>query len=123
MNRYMVIDFKENVILDLNKIDMDFKENEQSCGSTKCTNMEELIGELYATIDCIEYNVQNNEWNANRMNRYMVIDFKTKTTFDLNKINMDFEENDNYTGSVSCINIENLIDELKEYVEYLENNK
>lgn len=61
MNRYMVIDFETNTILDLNKIDMDFKENEQFCGSTKCTNVEELIGELYATIDCLEYNLKNNK--------------------------------------------------------------
>ena len=57
------------------------------------------------------------------MNRYMVVDFKTNTILDLNKIDVDFEENYEYTGSVSCRDREDLINELKEYIKFLENNK
>jgi hypothetical protein len=58
-----------------------------------------------------------------KLNRYMVVDFETNTILDLNKIDVDFEENHKYTGSVSCIDREDLIRELKEYIEYLESNK
>jgi hypothetical protein len=54
------------------------------------------------------------------MNRYILIDFEKNTLYNLEKVKIDFEENESQTSGISCINKEDLIIELKKQVEELE---
>ena len=54
------------------------------------------------------------------MNRYTLIDYKNNIIYDLNKVEIDFEENEEQTSSVSCRDKKDLIEELKEMIKYLE---
>ena len=45
MNRYIVIDLKENCISNLNKIDTCFDENEIQTSSVSCIDKKDLIDE------------------------------------------------------------------------------
>lgn len=57
------------------------------------------------------------------MNRYILIDFEKLEISSINKIETDFEENENYTSSVPCINRKDLIKTLKEYIPDLEGSR
>lgn len=46
MNRYILIDLQENCISNLEKVDVDFEENEYQTGSVSCIDREDLISEL-----------------------------------------------------------------------------
>jgi hypothetical protein len=54
------------------------------------------------------------------MNRYTLIDFKNNIIYDLEKVEIDFEENKEQTSSVFCEDKKDLIEELKEIIKYLE---
>ena len=54
------------------------------------------------------------------MNRYMLIDFDTKTIFNLNKVNINYDENLQQTGSCTCRDDEDIINELKDMIQFLE---
>lgn len=61
MNRYMVIDFKENVISSLGKIYTDFEENESQTSSVNCIDKCDLLNtlqeEIKELIDLYDYRV------------------------------------------------------------------
>lgn len=46
MNRYIVVDFKENVLYSMEKVELDFPENEEQTSSITCVDKEQLIEEL-----------------------------------------------------------------------------
>lgn len=50
MNKYLLVDFKNNTILNLTKVDTDFEENEQQTSSTSCLNKADLLNTLLDTI-------------------------------------------------------------------------
>ena len=54
------------------------------------------------------------------MNRYLLIDFETNTLYNIEKVDINFEENEIQTSSVSCIDKDDLIQELKEQIGELE---
>lgn len=45
MNRYILIDLKDNVLYSLDKVEINFKENEAQTSSVSCSNKIELIKE------------------------------------------------------------------------------
>lgn len=45
MNRYILIDLRENVLYSLDKVEINFKENEEQTSSVSCFNKIELIKE------------------------------------------------------------------------------
>lgn len=47
------------------------------------------------------------------MNRYLVVDFENLEILSLNKVDMDFEENETYTSSISCIDEVDLVKTLQ----------
>lgn len=62
------------------------------------------------------------------MNRFLIIDFKKLEILSINKIDMNFEENNHFTGSIKCIDKKDLINTLKkeidaEITEVIENEK
>lgn len=61
MNRYMVIDFERNEILNLAKIDTNFKENEEQTSSTTCIDKLDLLNtlkdEFMELVDNYDYRV------------------------------------------------------------------
>lgn len=54
MNRFIVIDLKQNEILYLNRVDYFFTENEKYTGSEKYTSKEEMLTDLKKDIDYLE---------------------------------------------------------------------
>lgn len=54
------------------------------------------------------------------MNRYMLIDFDTKTIFNLNKVNINYDENMHGTDSCLCCNDKDIIKELEDTIKFLE---
>lgn len=54
------------------------------------------------------------------MNRYTLIDYKNNIIYDLDKVEIDFEENEEQTSSIYCRDKKDLIEELKEIIKYLE---
>lgn len=46
MNRYTIIDWKDNIIYDLAKIDIDFEENEEQTSSISCVDKNDMLNEL-----------------------------------------------------------------------------
>lgn len=51
MNRYILIDFKENVLYSLYKVEIDFEENEEQTSSVSCIDKEDLIKEAEKWLD------------------------------------------------------------------------
>lgn len=51
------------------------------------------------------------------MNRYLVIDWKKDVIYSLGRVDIDFEENENQTSSISCIDKEDMLKELEEIIE------
>ena len=49
----------------------------------------------------------------------MLIDFDTKTIFNLNKVNINYDENIRGTGSCSCRDDEDIIKELENMIKFL----
>ena len=45
MNRYYVLDFKTNCDFYVGKIDMDFKENDEQCGSASYMSRRQMLEE------------------------------------------------------------------------------
>ena len=54
------------------------------------------------------------------MNNFLIVDFENNDILFLNKIKMNFKENEKYTSSISCIDKEDLIEELKQIIKDLE---
>jgi hypothetical protein len=51
------------------------------------------------------------------MNRYLVIDWKKDVIYSLGRVDIEFEENENQTSSISCIDKEDMLKELEEIIE------
>ena len=51
------------------------------------------------------------------MNRYLVIDWENDVIYSLGRVDIDFEENEYQTSSVSCRDKEDVLNELEEIVE------
>ena len=51
------------------------------------------------------------------MNRYLVIDWEKDIIYSLGRVEIDFEENEYQTSSVSCIDKEDILNELEEIIE------
>jgi hypothetical protein len=58
-----------------------------------------------------------------KMNRYILIDLKDNVLYSLYKVEIDFEENEEQTSSVSCINKEDLIKESEEWLNDLKEKR
>lgn len=50
MNRYTIIDWKDNIIYDLAKIDIDFEENFSQTSSICCVDKKDVLRELKTLI-------------------------------------------------------------------------
>ena len=57
------------------------------------------------------------------MNRYILIDLKDNVLYSLYKVEIDFEENEEQTSSVSCIDKEDLIKESEEWLNDLKEKR
>lgn len=53
------------------------------------------------------------------MNRYLVVDYKEKIVYSLNKVDIDFVQNDEMTGSVTCNNLEEIVKLLEDEIQYV----
>ena len=53
------------------------------------------------------------------MNRYLVVDYKEKIVYSLNKVDIDFVQNDEMTGSVTCNNLEEIVKLLEDEIQYI----
>lgn len=53
------------------------------------------------------------------MNRYMLVDFEKNNLYSLSKVDINFRENETQTSSVSCIDKDDLVDELCKCLEEL----
>ena len=51
------------------------------------------------------------------MNRYLVIDWEKDVIYSLGRVDIDFEENEYQTSSISCIDKEDILNELEEIIE------
>ena len=56
MNRYLVVDFETYDIMFLNKVDLDFEENDAQTSSTRCIDRDDLLKELTILINEIKDN-------------------------------------------------------------------
>jgi hypothetical protein len=54
MNRYTIIDWKDNIIYDLAKIDIDFEENFSQTSSICCADKKDVLRELKTIIKELE---------------------------------------------------------------------
>ena len=62
MNRYDLIDYKENVIYSIEKVDIDFEENETGTSSVSCTDKIALLQEtIKNTIETLNARCSNVE--------------------------------------------------------------
>lgn len=57
------------------------------------------------------------------MNRYILIDLKDNVLYSLYKVEIDFEENEEQTSSVSCIDKEDLIETSEEWLNELKESR
>ena len=53
------------------------------------------------------------------MNNFMLVDLKENAILFLNKVNIDFEINEKFTSSISCIDKKDLIEELEKIIQEL----
>lgn len=53
------------------------------------------------------------------MNRYLVVDYKEKIVYSLNKVDIDFVQNDEMTGSVACNNLDEIVKLLEDEIQYV----
>lgn len=53
------------------------------------------------------------------MNRYLVVDYKEKIVYSLNKVDIDFVQNDEMTGSVTCNDLEEIVKLLEDEIQYV----
>lgn len=98
MNRYDVIDYNKNIILSVQKIDLDFEINETGTSSVSCTDKIDLLQEI------IKNTIETINTRANDVERYHLAMYLLKEAFD--NLNdqvftnyLDFNEilnNDNY---------------------------
>lgn len=51
------------------------------------------------------------------MNRYLVIDWEKDVIYSLGRVDIEFEENENQTSSISCRDKEDILNELEEIIE------
>ena len=51
------------------------------------------------------------------MNRYLLIDWEKDIIYSLGRVDIDFEENEYQTSSISCIDKEDILNELEEIIE------
>lgn len=55
------------------------------------------------------------------MNRYLVVDYKEKIVYSLNKVDIDFEQNNEMTGSITCNNLEEIAKVLEDELQFVRN--
>lgn len=75
MNRYDVIDFEKNVILSVQKIDLDFKVNETGTSSVSCFDKIDLLQET------IKNTIETINTRANDVERYHLAMYLLKEAF------------------------------------------
>lgn len=55
------------------------------------------------------------------MNRYLVVDYKDKIVYSLNKVDIDFVQNNEMTGSITCNNLEEIAKVLEDELQFVRN--
>lgn len=68
MIRYTIIDWKDNIIYDLEKIDIDFEENEEQTSSISCLDKNDMLNELENIIE--QEREELNEYLLEVVNKY-----------------------------------------------------
>ena len=53
------------------------------------------------------------------MNRYLLVDYEEKIVYSLNKVDIDFEQNNEKTGSVACNNLDEIVKLLEDEIQYV----
>lgn len=75
MNRYDIIDYNKNIILSVQKIDLDFKVNETGTSSLSCFNRIDLLQEI------INNTIETINTRANDIERYYLAMYLLKEAF------------------------------------------